>query len=133
MKPVKRDDTLFLIVDRKPDVAVPEPTTLEEARLQLQQALKLAASMRHLVKDALQTAHSFVLEASDGMEFDLDQVRSRMKRDGVRANVRAFRTGSLYKRSTQFDLLQRLDAAFERLGGGQEALAGTLMAEDEDY
>lgn len=109
-----------------------EPVDLEEALEQLAEARRAVERMRHVVKDALQTAHACVLEASEGMEFDLDQVRSRMKREGVRANLRAFRTGSLYKRSTQFDLLQRLDAVFDQVCSGKELEAGKWINEDED-
>ena len=118
----REDETLSfikLIKDEMPDVSSVEGCH------------KVMADMRAFIKEMLKVSHELVVAATGAMEYDMEQVVGRLYREGTKANLKMFRSGNLYKRATQFELLQRIDMAYDQLMQG-EVINKELLQDEED-
>lgn len=66
-----------------------------------------------MVDEALRSRAEKIQEGSEGVEFDLGQMRARIDQDGLDADLSAIKVGAFFAAFTEFRLLQRLRRALQ--------------------
>jgi hypothetical protein len=85
----------------------------------------------HMLADALQSRGALVTELSEGVEYEAQMARERIRRDGIDANLQAIRIGEYFRRMTEFNILQRVhQAVMSRIQ--DQPNADDLISPDQD-
>ncbi len=77
-------------------------------------------SFAHLLREALQTRVMVITEEGEAVEYEAALVRSRLVKQGIKANIGPLRSGRYYRSTAQFDILQRALNTLHELMEGKD-------------